>query len=45
MVGGWKFVKRVSRIVDRRGRGSADGNTSVIRLGRESMSRYLQKRQ
>lgn len=41
MVGGWKFSNKVSRIVESNGRGSMDGNTNAIRLGRESMSRNL----
>jgi len=41
MLGGWKLVKRVSSTVDNSGRGSVDGITSAIRLGRESMRRYL----
>lgn len=41
MFGGWKCLKSVSTTADSNGRGSVDGKARAIRLGRESMSRYL----
>lgn len=41
MVGGWKLLKRVSRTVDRSGRGNEEGIAKVNRLGLESIKRNL----
>lgn len=44
ILGGWRLLKRVSRTVDRSGRGRVDGRASVNRLGLESMRRNLPNR-